>query len=124
MPNDQPITWMGSSKKDLKDMSDSVQDAIGFVLDRVQKRKPHPDIKPLSGKDLGGVYEIRTDVDKDTYRAVYVLNLGDRIFMLHVFKKKSKKGITTPKPDMDVIRSRLKQARELAKELDDEQTRH
>lgn len=117
---DKPVIWMGSSKKDLMAMSDNVQDAIGFVLDRVQKGKAHADIKPLSGKDLTGVYEIRANVDKDSYRAVYVLNLGNRVFMLHVFKKKSKKGIATPKPDMDVIRSRLKDARELAKELDHE----
>ena len=120
MPKDKLVIWMGSSKKDLIAMSDSVQDAIGFVLDRVQKEKAHSDIKPLSGKDLAGVYEIRVNVDKDTYRAVYALNLGNRIFVLHVFKKKSKKGIATPKPDMDVIRSRLKDARELAKELGSE----
>ena len=117
MPSDKPVLWMGSSRKDLKAMTDSVQDAVGFVLDRVQKGKTHPDVKPLSGKDLAGVYEIRVDVDQDTYRAVYVLNLGDRIFMLHVFKKKSKQGVATPKPDMAVIRSRLRDAKALAKEL-------
>ncbi len=124
MVNEKLVIWMGTSKKDLKAMPDDVQDAIGFVLDRVQKEKPHPKIKPLSGKDLGGVYEIRSDHDTDTYRAVYVINLGGRVFMLHVFKKKSKKGIETPKPDMNVIKTRLKQAKELAKELDDEQNKH
>lgn len=88
---------------------------------RLQYGEGHPSIKPLTGKDLSGVQEIRTDYDRDTYRAIYVLNLGERIFMLHVFQKKSKKGSETPKPDMDKIRSRLKQARTLAKELDDEQ---
>ncbi|CAN5798482.1 type II toxin-antitoxin system RelE/ParE family toxin [soil metagenome] len=120
MSIDKPVVWMGSSRKDLKTMTDNVQDAVGFVLDRVQKGKTHPDVKPLSGKDLAGVYEIRVDVDTDTYRAVYVLNLGERVFMLHVFKKKSKKGVATPKPDMDVICSRLKDAKDLAKELSGE----
>lgn len=58
----------------------------------------------------------RADVDSDTYRAVYTVNLGNAIYMLHVFQKKSKRGIETPKPDMDTIRSRLKQAKELASE--------
>ncbi len=93
----------------------------GYVLYLVQNGDSDSSIKPLTGKDLGGVYEIRTDYKSDTYRAVYVLNLGDRIFMLHVFQKKSKRGSETPKPDMDKIRSRLKEAKVLAKELDDEQ---
>ncbi len=55
-------------------------------------------------------------MDSDTYRAVYTVNLGNAIYMLHVFQKKSKRGTETPKPDMDTIRSRLKQAKELASE--------
>ena len=53
-------------------------------------------------------------MDTDTYRAVYAVNLGDAIYMLHVFQKKSKRGSETPKPDMDAIRARLKQAQEEA----------
>jgi len=36
-------------------------------------------------------------------------------------QKKSKSGIETPKPDMDLIRDRLKEAARRAKELKDEQ---
>ena len=121
MTDDKPVIWMSTSKKDLKEMPDDVQDAVGFALDRVQKEIPHPNIKPLSGKEFKDVYEIRVNYDTDTYRAVYVINLGDRVFMLHVFKKKSKKGAETPKPDMNVIQERLKRAKTLAKELDNEQ---
>ncbi len=114
MPNEKTIIWMGSSRKDLRAMSADVQDAIGFVLGLVQQGKFHKSIKPLTG--LPGVQEIRADVDSDTYRAVYAVNLGDAIYLLHVFQKKSKRGSETPKPDMDVIRSRLKRAKELASE--------
>ena len=119
-PTEKPVVWMGSARKDIGKLPDEVQGEIGYVLGRVQHGEGHANVKSLTGKDMGGVYEIRTDYDSDTYRAVYVLNLGDRIFMLHVFQKKSKKGGETPKPDMDKIRSRLKEARILAKELDDE----
>ena len=91
-----------------------MQDETGFILDRVRRGKDHPRIKPLKG--LPGVQEIRVDFDKDTYRTVYVLNLGAKIYVLHVFKKKSKKGIATPKPDMDVIRARFKRAKEEAED--------
>lgn len=97
-------------------MSEDVKDALGFVLGRVQQGQTHKSVKPLKG--LSGVYEIRADIDTDTYRAVYVLNLGEVICMLHVFKKKSKQGREIPKPDIELIQSRLKQAKELANEND------
>ena len=58
--------------------------------------------------------EIKSDYDKDTYRAVYAVKLGDEIYVLHTFKKKSKKRIKLPKEDMEVIRQRLKRAQEMA----------
>ena len=96
-------------------MAEEVQSETGFVLYRVQRGKHHKQIKSLKG--FSGVYEIRIDFDKDTYRTVYVLNLGDKIYVLHVFEKKSKKGISTPKQELDIIRTRLKRAQ---KEADDE----
>jgi phage-related protein len=101
-------------------LPEEVQDDIGYVLHLVQHGETHSSIKPLTGKDLGGVYEIRSDFDSDTYQAVYAVNLGDAIYMLHVFQKKSKRGKETPKPDMDVIRARLKRAKE---EAEHERTR-
>jgi len=67
-------------------------------------------------KGLPGVIEIRTDYCKDTYRTVYAVKLGRKLYVLHAFKKKSERGITTPKPDLNLIRSRLKMAQKLAKE--------
>jgi phage-related protein len=108
------VVWLGSSLKDLKDLPDTVQDDIGYALWRVQESKPHQDIKPLKG--LPSVFEIGVDYKRDTFRAVYTVNIGEVIYVLHVFKKKSKKGITLPKEDADLIQSRLKWAKELANE--------
>lgn len=84
------------------------------MLGGVQQGEFDSSIKPLKG--FSGVYEIRSDFDTDTYRAVYVLNLADVIYVLHVFKKKSKKGSETPKQEIDLIRTRLKRAQEDADE--------
>ena len=54
--------------------------------------------------------EIVSDYARNTYRAVYVANLGDRIYVLHCFQKKSKFGIKTPKKEIDLIRRRLNRA--------------
>lgn len=66
----------------------AIRKEVGYVLGGVQKGEFDKSIKPLKG--LGGVYEIRADYDSDTCRAVYVVNLSDVIYVLHVFKKKSK----------------------------------
>ena len=104
-PITKPVIWIGSSLDDLRELPEEVQDDIGFILDRVQRGIRHKDVKPLAG--LSGVQEIRTDYDKDTYRAVYALKLANAVYMLHVFKKKSKKGSETPKQDMEMIRTRF-----------------
>jgi len=116
MVDEKLIRWIGSALDDLKDLPDEPRRDIGFALSKVQTGKFPSNAKSLKG--LGGVYEIRTDHDSNTYRAAYVVNLGDAIYVLHVFQKKSKKGIATPKQDMDLIRSRLKLAKEDADEQD------
>lgn len=60
--------------------------------------------------------EIVNTYNKDAYRTIYVIKLGNKIYVLHAFKKKSKKGIKTPKSVLDIIKQRLKRAKELDKE--------
>jgi len=65
--------------------------------------------KPLRGVG-GGVLEIATRFDGGTYRTVYAVKIAGKVYVLHVFQKKSKAGIKTPQQDMDLIVSRLKEA--------------
>jgi len=53
--------------------------------------------------------------DTDTYRVVYAVSFANAIYILHAFQKKSKKGIKTPKQDIDLIKKRLQQALKDAK---------
>jgi len=76
----------------------------------------------LQGFGSAGVLEVVEDWRSNTYRAVYTVRFEERVYVLHVFQKKSKSGIATPKPDIDLIRDRLKVAARQAKELKDEQT--
>jgi phage-related protein len=65
--------------------------------------------KPFKGV-ASGVYEIVKRYDTDTYRAVYAVKIGERIYILHAFQKKSKQGIKTPQSDVDLIKQRYKDA--------------
>ena len=106
------LEWIGSSRKDLRQFSETVQDKMLYALKIAQKGNKHPKAKPLKG--FSGVMEIRINDVSGTYRAVYTTKIGDKIYVLHAFQKKSKKGIKTPKKEIDLIKRRLKRAQELA----------
>jgi phage-related protein len=116
------LEWIGSSKKDLTALPDEVVQVFGYALHLAQVGQKHDQAKPLRGFGSAGVLEIVEDWRGDTYRAVYTVRHAIRVFVLHVFQKKSKSGIATPRADLDLIRSRLKWADSRAKELEDEQT--
>ncbi|MGE4341053.1 MAG: type II toxin-antitoxin system RelE/ParE family toxin [Pigmentiphaga sp.] len=59
-------------------------------------------------EDYSGVYELVEDHRGDTFRAVYPVKVGDAVHVLHAFQKKSKSGIATPQPDVELIEKRLK----------------
>ena len=71
----------------------------------------------MSGIEAG-VMEIVSDFDKNTFRAVYTVKIGDVIYVLHCFQKKSTQGISTPKHEIALIKQRLKDAKKLDKERD------
>lgn len=121
MNREQPIrsvVWVGSSRKDLGDFPDQVQDHIGYALYIAQRGGRHRDAKPLSGFGGAGVLEIVSDHRGDTFRAVYTLRYAGTLFVLHAFQKKSKTGIETPRRDTELIQQRLKEAEQIAKEIE------
>lgn len=111
------LIWVGSSLDDLKEFPDDAMDIIGYALHEVQEGYKPKNAKPLTGI-ASGVMEIVCDCDSNTYRAIYALKIGDAIYVLHCFQKKSKHGIATPKKDINLIKQRLKDAKQLHEERD------
>ena len=93
----KPVEWIASSLDDLKDFPEEVQQAVGFALYRAQCGEKHGSVKPLKGFKGISVLEVSQDFDGDTYRAVYTVKFEEVVYVLHVFQKKSKHGIATPK---------------------------
>ena len=116
-PSLKPLYWVGSSKRDLLSLPEPVVDFFGYALYLAQDGKKHEQAKPLKGFGSAGVLEVVEDWDQSTYRAVYTVRFEGVVFVLHMFQKKSKRGVATPKADIDLIRERLKVAEQVAKEL-------
>lgn len=103
----RPLFWEGSSKRDFKGFPVPVQKDMGVALFIAQLGQTAGSAKPWKG--LGsGVYELVEDHRGGTFRAVYLVHVGDAVHVLHAFQKKSKSGIATPQPDIDLVEKRLK----------------
>jgi phage-related protein len=108
----KPVFWIGSSRRDLKALPGEVRRAMGYAVWLAQMGDKHPDAKPLKGFGGAGVLEVAEDFDRATYRAVYTVRIAGVVYVLHVFQKKSKKGIKTPASEIELVRKRLKEAEE------------
>ncbi len=109
------IRWLGDSKKNIQNFPKEAQKTMGAELQIMQFGEMPKDVKPFRG--IGsGVFEIAIKYDKEAYRTVLAVQLGKTIYVLHAFQKKSKKGIETPKQDVDLIKRRYKEAKQLEKD--------
>ncbi len=108
----KPVRWLGTSRAELRDFPAAVRRDIGLALHYAQAGDKHPSAKPLSGFGGAGVLEIVVDHTGDTYRAVYTVRFKEILYVLHCFKKKAKRGIKTPKHELDLVKDRLNRAAE------------
>lgn len=110
----RPLRFVGNSLEVLRQLPEEIKKEIGFALERVQRGKTPENAKPLKGI-APGVLEIVSDFKGDTFRAVYTVKFPKAIYVLHVFQKKSKRGIATPKHEIDLVKRRLGQVRQVSK---------
>lgn len=80
---------------------------MGYALYQAQIGGKAATAKPLTGFGGATILEIVEDFRSDTYRAVYTVKFSEAVYVLHAFQKKSKKGVATPKSDLDLIKRRL-----------------
>ena len=117
----RPLVWLGDSRKNLRDFPDGAQKLLGDELQLIQFGGMPKDAKPFKGVG-SGVLEIALRYSSDAYRVVLAVQIGRRIYILHAFQKKSKKGVETSKRDVDLIRKRYTEAQELAHEYENAKT--
>ena len=113
----RPVIWLRDSKQKLRDFPEGAQKLLGDELQLIQFGGMPKDAKPFKGVG-SGVLEIALRYASDAYRVVLAVQIGRRIYVLHAFQKKSKKGIETPKRDVDLIKKRYTEAQELAHEYE------
>jgi len=103
----KPVRWVGTSLRDLRSFPRAVRSDIGQALFTAQQGKTDPAAKPLKGFGGASVMEIVASHQGNAWRAVYTVKIEDAIYVLHVFQKKSTKGIATPTREIELIKKRL-----------------
>jgi phage-related protein len=111
------LIWLGSSHKDFLVFPENVKRDVLAVLQLARNGQKALNAKPLVGFSGASVLEI---VERDlsgAYRCVYTVKFGTAVYVLHAFQKKSRKGIATPKEEIEMIKRRLKLASETDAEI-------
>jgi phage-related protein len=106
----KPLHWIGNSLKNTRDFPEEVRQEVGFSIQLAQKGGKAANAVPLVGFGSAKVLEVIIDDCGDTFRAIYTVKFRRAIYVLHAFKKKSKKGRETPRPEVNLIKSRLELA--------------
>lgn len=111
MRSSRPVSWIRAARKAFDAFPDQVRATVEFALAIAAEGRKPDNAKPLHG--LGsGVMEIVAGERSGTYRVVFAVQIGEDIWVLHAFQKKSTSGIKTPVHEIDVVRERLKRLKD------------
>jgi phage-related protein len=105
---------MGNSRRNIQAFPEEAQKLMGDELQLIQFGGMPKDAKPFKGVG-NGIIEVALRYASDAYRTVVAVQLGKNVYVLHAFQKKSKRGIATPKQDVDLIKQRYEEAKKHAK---------
>lgn len=107
----RPISWLKSALRDFEKFPAGARSLCLGALTMAAEGAKADTVKPMQGFG-SGVFEIALPFKGEAYRVVYAVQLGDDIWVLHAFQKKAKKGRATPKPEIELIKERLKRLKE------------
>jgi phage-related protein len=108
----RPISWVKAARKQFETFPEGAQSICLTALTIAAEGGKADIARPMKG--LGaGVFEIALAHRGDAFRVVYVVQLGDDLWVAHAFQKKSTQGIKTPRREIDLVKQRLKRLREM-----------
>lgn len=108
----RPISWIKAAQKDFEDFPDEARLRVLHALTIAAEGGKADIAKPFKGFG-SGVFEVAFAYRGNAYRVIYAVQLGADIWVIHAFEKKSRKGIKTPREDIEVVRVRLRRLREV-----------
>lgn len=111
-PRTRPVSWIRAALKEFECFPEDVRSICLTALTIAADGGKADIAKPMRGMGAG-VFEIALPFRGDGFRVVYAVQLAEEIWVVHAFQKKSKRGIKTPKHEIDLIKDRLKRLKEM-----------
>jgi phage-related protein len=108
----RPISWIKAARKDFEEFPKEAQSICLNALTIAAEGEKADIAKPFKGFG-SGVFEIALPLRGNAYRVLYAVQIGDDIWVLHAFQKKSTQGIKTPRHEVELIEERLKKLKEM-----------
>jgi phage-related protein len=108
----RPVSWLKAARKEFEDFPAGAQEICLAALTIATEGSKADIAKPMIGMG-SGVFEIALRFRGNAFRVMYAVQIGDDLWVIHAFQKKSKTGIKTPKQEVDLIKERLKRLKEL-----------
>jgi phage-related protein len=116
-PDDQnnlkPLRFLDAAKDDLMDIPVEVRQEFGYGLYLIQRGEMPDNASPFEGSTGANIMKLVERHDTDTYRCVFTVKFEKAVFVLHVFKKKSTHGKSTPQREIETVKARFQRAQEL-----------
>src|SRR3954453_15225264 len=106
------ISWLKAARKEFDAFPQSAQIDIATALTEAARGRKADTAKPFKGFS-GGVFEIAIRHRGDAFRAIYAVQIGEDIWVIDAFQKKSKSGIKPPQIDLDRVKERLSRLKEM-----------
>src|SRR6266403_2685785 len=110
-PRTRPVSWIRAALKEFESFPEGARSICLTALTIAAEGGKADIAKPMHG--LGsGVFEIALPFRGNAFRVVYAVQLGEEIWIVDAFQKRSTQGIKTPKREVDLIKDRLKRLKE------------
>ena len=108
----RPVSWIKAARREFETFPDEARSICLTALTIAAEGGKADIAKPMRG--LGsGVFEIALAFRGDAFRVIYAVQLGEDLWVVHAFQKKSTRGIKTPKHEIDLLKDRLKRLKEM-----------
>jgi phage-related protein len=108
----RPISWIKSARKEFEKFPEDAQSICLTALTIAAEGGKADIVKPFKGFGAG-VFEIALPLRGNAFRVIYAVQIGDDLWVIHAFQKKSTKGIKTPRHEIELIEDRLKKLKEV-----------
>jgi len=108
----RPVSWIKAALKEFETFPQGARTICLAALTIAAEGGKADIAKPLHGMG-SGVFEIALPFRGDAFRVIYALQMGEEIWVVHAFQKKSTQGIKTPKHEIDLVKDRLRRLKEM-----------